>query len=261
MIWDTSKKPRASSMLLEAQDVDFVQTKFPEVEGWCIDHAAYLTLCLLSCQARTGLSSSFLEIGVYKGKYLSVLFHEALRTSQLVVGIDTFQCSEQNEVLQTFTRLLGSTDGLRLVKANSRDYTPKSLLALLGGQRPSFVSVDGDHTAEAVLSDLNLVGRVLNKGGIVAIDDFLNPLAIGASEGVYRYFFANRGLSLRPFVYAGNKLFVTDRKYHGTYRSAIMKFISEMPELPMVQAFIHMQTRGQSYVEQQLLGSPVLIFC
>jgi len=32
-----------------------------------------------------------------------------------------------------------------------------------------------------------------------------------------------------------------------------------MPELPMVQEFIRMQSMGQAYVEQQLLGSNVLI--
>src|SRR5262245_50953045 len=110
-------------MLIEAADLDFVHTKFAQVEGWCSKKAAYTTGCLLNCQAEAGLSSGMLEIGVYKGKYLSVLFQKALRSSQPLVGIDTFQASSPADVFQTFTRLLGSTDGLKLVTTTSLDLT------------------------------------------------------------------------------------------------------------------------------------------
>lgn len=247
-------------MLIESADLDFIRTQFREVEGWCLDDAAYLTCCLLNCQAAEGLSSSLLEIGVYKGKYLSVLFQKARRKSQPLVGIDTFQWSNQDEVLQTFTRLLGSTDGLRLVTASSLDFTVESLLDLLGGRKPSFISVDGDHSAGAVRSDLYLVQDVLGEGGVIALDDFLNPRAIGVSEGAYRYFLASDNLPLRPFAFCANKLFIADRKYHELYRRAIATLVSEMPELPMVKEFLRMQKMGQGYVEQELLGSKVLIF-
>ena len=100
---------------------------------------------------------------------------------------------------------------------------------------------------------------MLSEAGVIAIDDFLNPRAIGVSEGAYRYFLASDDQPLRPFAYCANKLFVADRKYHAFYRNAIATLMSEMPELPMVQEFIRMQSMGQAYVEQQLLGSNVLI--
>lgn len=246
-------------MLIDVSDLDFILTKFPEVEGWCTEQAAYLTCCLLGHQAHAGLGSAVLEIGVYKGKYLSVLFQKALRLSQPVVGIDTFQWSDKDEVLRTFTGLFGSTDGLTLVAASSLDYSAASLIDLMGGRKPGFISVDGDHSAAAVLSDLRLVQDALSEGGVIALDDFLNPRAIGVSEGAYRYFLADDGQPLRPFAYCANKLFVADRKYHETYRSAITTLVREMPELPMIQEFIRMQAMGQAYVEQQLLGANVII--
>jgi hypothetical protein len=246
-------------MLIDAADLDFIGTRFHEVEGWCCDEAAYLTCCMLNCQAEAGLNGAMLEIGVYMGKYLSVLYQKALRTARPVVGIDTFQWSKRDQVLQTFTRLFGSTEGLTLVTASSLDYNPASLLELLEGRRPSFISVDGDHSAAAVRNDLFLAKGVLSDAGVIAVDDFLNPRAIGVSEGAYRYFLADDDQSLRPFAYCANKLFVADRKYHGLYRNAFSTLVSEMPELPMIQEFLRMQNMGQAYVEQQLLGSNVLI--
>jgi len=247
-------------MLIEAADEEFIRTKFQEVEGWCLDAAAYLTCCLLNSQSAAGRESGMLEIGVYKGKYLSVLFQKALRSSQSLVGIDTFQWSSREEVLQTFTRLLGSLEGLNLVTASSLDFTAESLLELLGGRKPSYISVDGDHSAGAVKNDLYLAQDVLNEGGVIALDDFLNSRAIGVSEGAYRYFLASDTRPLRPFAFCTNKLFIADRRYHDFYRGAITTLIGEMPELPMIEEFLRLQKQGQAYVEQELLGSKVLIF-
>jgi hypothetical protein len=247
-------------MMIDASDRDFVANIFPQVEGWCHEESAFLTCCLLNCQAAQGLASSLLEIGVYKGKYLSSLYHKARQMGQPVVGIDTFQWSNSDEVVATFARLFGSADGLRLIKASSRDFTPASLLEALGGRKASFISVDGDHTAMAVRSDLFLVQEVLSEGGVIVIDDFMNSRAIGVSEGAYRYLLASEDAPIRPFANCLNKLFVADRKYHDTYRAAIAAMLEEAPDLPQAQEFVRMQKMGQGYVEQELLGSKVLLF-
>jgi hypothetical protein len=246
-------------MPIDAADLEFIRTAFHEVEGWCCDEAAYLTCCLLNAQAAAGLANGMLEIGVYKGKYLSVLLHAALRHCLPVVGIDTFQWSNRDEVLETLTRHLPSTDALTIITANSLHYTADSLLDVLGGRKPSFISVDGDHSAAAVTSDLFLSQAVLSGAGIIAIDDFLNPRAIGVSEGTYRYFLT-ADKPLRPFAYCANKLFVAALEHHTFYRDAIAAFMSEMPDLAMVREFIRMRNQGQAFVEQPLLDTNVLIF-
>ena len=246
-------------MLIDAADAEFIRATFPKVEGWCLDESAWLTCCLLNSQVSHGLASGMLEIGVYKGKYLSVLFQKARRTAQAVLGIDTFQWSNRDEVVETFTRLFGSLEGLTLMTASSLDLTPSRLLDAMGGRRAGFISVDGDHSAAAVASDLVLAQRVLAPGGIIAIDDFLNPRAIGVGEGAYRYFLVTAEPSLRPFVYCANKLYVADREYHDAYRSAIAAFLEERTDLPVAQEFVRMQKMGQGHVEQDLLGGKVLI--
>jgi hypothetical protein len=246
-------------MPLATADLDFIRGKFPQVEGWCLEGSAYLTCCLLNAQTAAGCDSAILEIGVFKGKYLSVLYQKALRSSQRVLGIDTFAWSSSSEVEETFTRVFGTVEGLYLHTADSSKLDAPELISLLGGSKASFISVDGDHQAPGVEYDLKLASEVLSEGGIIAVDDFLNPMAIGVSEGTYRFFLGPGEPTLRPFAYAANKLFVAHAKYHQLYRDSIWSFAAEMPDLPMIQEFERYRKLGPHYVDQDLLGTKVLI--
>jgi hypothetical protein len=247
-------------MAIEQEEIDFIATKFREVEGWCLDDAAYLTLWLMNTQTQLAYDSSILEIGVYKGKYLSVLYQRATRTLQPVVGIDTFQWSPSEVVSSKFLSLFGSLDGLSLVNEDSNRLDAPQAMKLLGGKRPSFISVDGDHAARSVRNDLGLAKAILGNGGIIAVDDFLNPMAISVSEGFYRFFIETGESSLRPFAYCGNKLFCAERAYLETYGKAVWAFVESMPNLPQVQQFNRHLALGRGHVEQDLLGTKVLIF-
>jgi len=247
-------------MTIDQNDIEFINTKFKEIDGWCGDDAAYLTLWLMKFQLELGNDSPVLEIGVYKGKYLSVLYHQARRTAQSVVGIDTFQWSSREDLISIFRRLFGSVERLSLVSEDSSILKPSQVIEMLGGKQASFISVDGDHSPQGVQSDLMLSKALLSDGGIVAVDDFLNPKAIGVSEGFYRFCFETAGHSLRPFVYCANKLFCADRAYYDMYTRAIWTFVEKEPDLPMVKEFNRQLQLGRAYVEQELLGARVLIF-
>jgi hypothetical protein len=245
-------------MLVTDQDITFTRTGFQEVKGWCQDEAAYLTCCLLAKQAELGHAGAVLEIGVFEGKYLSVLYNWARRSGYPVAGVDTFQWSSADGVLETFKRIFGAIDGLRLMKADSTTLDVKTIQSLLGGRNPAFISVDGDHTAKAVLSDMTIAENVLTNGGIVALDDFLNPHAIGVSEGAYRYLLQPNS-RLRPFAWVANKLLVAEPAFHEQYRSAIEAFFDERPDLPVAAQFRKREKEGRHWVEQRLLDAPVLI--
>jgi len=246
-------------MLVTDADTYFVRTGFQTVKGWCLDDAALLTCCLLSQQARVGQRGGMFEIGVYEGKYLSVLYHCARTRSLPVLGVDTFEWSSRESVLSTFASVFGSTSSLQLIRADSRTLTCEQVIAALGGQKPAFVSVDGDHGAPAVCRDLAFAKSILAEGGVIAVDDFLNPRAIGVSEGTYRFFIETREEFLRPFAYCANKLFVAESSYHDRYRRAIFAFVEEMPELAVTKEFKRLEQIGREYIEQPLLGSKTLI--
>src|SRR5262249_39740941 len=93
-----------------------------------------------------------------------------------------------------------------LIKGRSTEYDADSLLSGVLRAPPRFISVDGSHETHDVLWDLALAEQMLATDGIVALDDFLNPLALGVNEAANRFFSVPR--QLVPFAYIANKLFL-----------------------------------------------------
>ena len=96
-------------MQLDPRDTAFIAEKLPTVEGWLLDDAAYLTSALLRLQTQQGVSGSIFEIGVFAGKYLSLLYHLSADTRDRVLGLDTFEWYPKAKVETTFTNLFGNT--------------------------------------------------------------------------------------------------------------------------------------------------------
>jgi len=245
--------------MLMQRDLSFVQDRLGRIEGWLLDGAALMTLALLRAQEQAGISGFAFEIGVFRGKYLSVLYQGTLDAGDRVVGVDTFEWSTQEETLANFTAAFGEHDRLTLFKQSSRTLGTETILEAGGGRKPRFVSVDGDHTADAVHADLILCSTLLGERGIIAIDDFLNPHAIGVSEGAYRFLLGAEGASFKPFAYCQNKLFVCRSEDHAFYLEQAWAFCDEHADLPALAGFHGMLKNGRHWVEQTLLSAKCLI--
>jgi hypothetical protein len=50
-----------------------------------------------------------------------------------------------------------------------------------------FVHIDGGHNADEALGDLRLAAQVTVKGGIIALDDAINPVWPGVAEGLMSF--------------------------------------------------------------------------
>jgi hypothetical protein len=214
---------------------------------------------LLRWQDDAGITGGVFEIGVFAGKYLSLLYQLSTDARRPVLGLDTFQWYPREKVIENFDRIFGQPDRLLLLTGDSTQIQPAEIQDKLGG-KPCFISVDGAHTATAVLNDLNLSQQILADGGIVAIDDLLNPRAIGVSEGAYRYFLSReKAADLAPFAYCANKLFAAHRRDVARFHEAAWQFTRSNPTLKVVSDFNQLLAKGRDWVEQQLLGCPVLI--
>ena len=245
--------------MLMQEDFHFIQDKLGKIEGWLLDGAALMTLALLRVQDQAGISGFAFEIGVFRGKYLSVLYQGTFDSGVPVVGVDTFEWSTREETLANFTGAFGEHDRLTLFKESSRTLGAERILEAGGGSKPRFISVDGDHTADAVHADLILSSSLLAERGVIAIDDFLNPNAIGVSEGAYRFLLGPDGASFKPFAYCQNKLFVCRSEDHAFYLEQAWALCNEHADLPALASFHNMLKNGRHWVEQTLLSAKCLI--
>ncbi len=245
--------------VIRSEDRVFVQERLPGIEGWLSDGAALFTLFLFNLQDRENVRGSAFEIGVFKGKYLSALYQGTHPMGDPVAGVDVFRWSTIEETVVAFDKAFGEHDRLQLIKDDSRNLTRDDVLRAVRGVRPRFISVDGDHKGDAVCADLVFSGSLLADRGVIAIDDFLNPQAIGASEGSYRFLLGPGAVEYKPFAFCQNKLFVCRTANHAHYLDASWRFAQANRDLAMVQKFHELLRNGRNWVEQDLLSTRCLI--
>ena len=238
-------------------DRDFLASIDKGLDGWLLTPAAELTAGIMEHQDDTGVAGPVLEIGVWRGKYLSLL-HKL--STERVFGIDVFRYgNSEDEVYRNISSFCGADHRLQLFTSDSSDLSKSKIDSLLGSQKMRYISIDGSHEGDFVYHDLILAEHLLASGGVIALDDFINLRAIGVCEGAYRYFLTRNDGRLRPFAYCGNKLFISRADHQEMYRDAAVTFMKADPELEVSKLYKAWLTHGEHVVNLKLLGVQCLV--
>src|SRR5580704_9674733 len=106
-------------------NVEFINRVTDPIQGWLFPLTAVRTLDLLDWQAACGVRGGLLEIGVFCGKYFSVLLHSANATGENVVGVDVFEFAPVNQVLDLLGRNGGDASRVQMIARPSSKVTAK----------------------------------------------------------------------------------------------------------------------------------------
>jgi len=166
---------------------------FGNVDGWFDDVAACVFDCLLDYQEEEKISGDFLEIGIWKGKSAGLaalhcqpeekcLFIDALSLEEAKENVSKAVPGATCEYLQEFSQCLA-----RYPFLNERVRTFR------------WIHVDGEHTSQAVVNDLDVVDRLLSGRGVVVVDDFFANSYPQVTQGVFQ-FLASRPSRLTLFL-------------------------------------------------------------
>lgn len=159
------------------------------IKGWFSPAAALLFQAYNQVIAHEGISGDVLEIGAYQG--LSAIPIASLRGAGrdfFVIDPFTEQISHtsgkliKDKFLENMKTFYPETDFVHLIEKSSADVKGSEL-----GTDFAFCHIDGDHSASAVYGDLELCLQVLLPGGLVALDDYFNPVYPGVCEGAIRF--------------------------------------------------------------------------
>ncbi len=239
-------------------DHSLIEYTVRPIPGWLEDYTALMANELLKFQERVGVKGPLLEIGVYAGKFFSVLLLSACRTQEKIIGLDTFQyipVEKTREYLSAYCR--GNYEKMSFIEGLSTALNSSALLRQLEAQ-PRFISVDGSHEKADVFWDLRIVEELTSSEGIVAVDDFLNPLTLGVNEAVNHFFQQPRNLV--PFAYIANKLFLSRGRWAERYKTCLKEIALEDNSEPRSQAFQKAIVQSPESVEVKLFGYKILIW-
>lgn len=204
---------------------NYLVNGFDHVEGWCSPRLFPIVEFLNSMPINR--NGGACEIGVHHGK-LYLLLNQVIAAHEKSYAVDVFDNQHLNidhsgdGNLAKFRENLVKYDVHRgsntvILPMDSTDpATPLDRIIPLGSIR--FMSIDGGHTPEHTINDLNLASKILNNQGVVILDDILNHWWMGVIEGVCK--FLQTTPTLVPFAVGDNKMYFAKLSYKDYYYNA-----------------------------------------
>jgi len=183
---------------------------FHHIQGWFSYDAALLFMAYHQLLARHTPPADVLEIGVHHG--LSAIAIASMRGPRgRLVAVDLFENLQDRNVSksgegvlslfrQNFDAFYPDPGFLEVLVRPSVELLPRDL-----GSRFTFCHIDGGHSRAETGSDLRLCHDISIAGGLLAVDDYFNPLYPGVCEGAVEFMLEHPG-ALRPLAIGYNKV-------------------------------------------------------
>lgn len=261
--WNNKKIKEVSA---ENKKIKNLIAKADEVPGWLAPEAAFFSAQLLEYQKNIKLEGNIVEIGVYHGKYLAILYQYLNLINERILGIDAFIGSDdverpKNIVFDNILKVCGNNQSLDFIVEDSLALTSDQLFKFTQVKNVRFISIDGGHTAEIVSHDLKLATAILKEGGVIAMDDIFNHSLPGVTEGLFQFMHADNSPALAPFAHCYNKLFLTTPNYYDDYFKQAFCILEEMKDFNAYERTWARIKEDRSYnFSPELLGYEVLCF-
>jgi hypothetical protein len=190
----------------------YLQQGIHQVEGWLDPFSAEVIAAIAAEQRERGLHGGLAEIGVHHGKLFLVL-ELSREEKERSLAVDLFHLQSMNvdksgrgslPRLQSNLEQFGfGSEGVFTLARSSLEVQPKDIIERVGQVR--LFSIDGSHTEEATINDLQLAEATLTADGVAIIDDYFNAQFPAVSVGTVRFLLNNRD-RLAPFLICPNKL-------------------------------------------------------
>ena len=166
------------------------------------------------------------EIGVHHGKFLLLLM--MLAPNDHAFAVDIFDRQDLNldhsgkgnkaAFLSNVARLCGNPK-LSLIEDSSLNVRKDQFT-----QPIRLFSVDGGHSVECTINDLQLASETLSDGGVVILDDVFNEAWPEVADGLSR-FLANSP-TIVPFAISPNKVYLCAPEWRERYRPELRHRLS-----------------------------------
>lgn len=155
----------------------YIADGYPRVVGMSSQFAAAICCGIIRIQSAAGVTGPAMEIGPFEGRFFIALA-KALAPGEVALGIDLFDWPDpgiEGRFIANCERHGVAADRRIAWKTDSREMKPEDILAKLGGKRPRFIHIDGEHSRKALSADLERATAVMAPGGVIVLDDMLHP--------------------------------------------------------------------------------------
>lgn len=219
--------------------------KNPGFGGMAVESAIIIS-AILEFQDESKVIGSMAEIGVFRG-FGASLFASYLSGEEKIFLIDPFV--EKYQFIDSIVECSGHAieNKLEHIKLDSTYLARNS--QLFNHHDLRFFHIDGEHSFDAVLSDLTLAARSISNSGVIVIDDFFNPACPAVTHAVFSYI-DKHAIDLSIFLIGYNKAYLCRNRSLGFYR----RFIVDLPQILYNRSYSCQLTSGGFSFERTYSG-------
>lgn len=170
----------AQDMAVDLSPFFRYRTQYEHLGGWLLSEAAATWSCLLALQVKRGVRGDLMEIGVFRGRSAALIALHA-RPEEALVLVDLVMRREAIDVIQGIRpdRNVFVHDLSRSIGSHETDLFPASSFR--------WIHIDGEHSARAVVNDLEETALLLGTDGIICLDDFMNVMYPQITMAAFRF--------------------------------------------------------------------------
>ena len=160
---------------------------FADLDGWFQTPAIAIWDSLLSYQQEQRITGNLLEIGVWKGKSaaLAALHCEG---EDACVFVDALPLDEAKARI---SKVVPATTCHYLQEQSQ--FLARHPFVAQGPRAFRWIHVDGEHSAQSVINDLEIVDHLLSDRGVAVFDDFFSPGYPQVTQAVFQFMSASPG--------------------------------------------------------------------
>jgi hypothetical protein len=160
---------------------------FADLDGWFQTPAIAIWDSFLSYQQEQKVTGNLLEIGVWKGKSaaLAALHCEG---EDACVFVDALPLDEAKARI---SKVVPATTCHYLQEQSQ--FLARHPFVAQGTRAFRWIHVDGEHSAQSVINDLEVVDHLLSDRGVAVFDDFFSPGYPQVTQAVFQFMSARPG--------------------------------------------------------------------
>lgn len=208
-----------------------------KIDGWFVHQFIDVLSAVNEFQIKNNITGDLAEIGVYCGKSFIPLYL-LCKENEIALAIDCFEMQKFNydnsgrgdysKFIENLKKIAGEDiRKLKVIKGDSMALSHEDYLGESINKKFRIFSIDGCHTVEATLKDLENVSKCISERGVIIVDDYYNSNWPGVAEGV-NLFMEKFGDKIVPFFSGYNKLLFTFNGCEKEYKKEIRKKINNI---------------------------------
>ena len=192
---------------------------YDNIFGWFYAPDIQLFIALSEIQAVANFNGPVCEIGVCHGKSLALL--TILRGNYESIGIDIFTDDLLPNTNKTLQKFCGSSDSATLIKGNTQFMSIEEVNKVTS-TKLRMLHIDGGHEHDEVLNDLTKFSTLVDKTGIIILDDINDPVYPGVSSAMAEFLQCGNNTDWTTCVIGHNKIYLCNPALRKYYQSRLL---------------------------------------